>query len=71
MDVVGARSAWCRGLPNGLSAHTSRGYRRQADSATSQLPVAGLDVHAASIPLAVVREDELLDDRTLLSTASW
>jgi hypothetical protein len=42
-----------------------------ADSATSQLPVAGLDVHAASIPLAVVREDELLDDRTLLSTASW
>src|SRR5450756_600223 len=27
MDVVGACGVWCRGLPNGLSAHTSRRYR--------------------------------------------
>jgi transposase len=35
------------------------------DSTTTHLPVAGLDVHAASIRLAVVREAELLDERTL------
>jgi hypothetical protein len=27
MDVVGTRRVWYRGLPNGLSAHTSRRYR--------------------------------------------
>jgi transposase len=36
-----------------------------SDDTTTHLPVAGLDVHAASIRLAVVREDELLDERTL------
>ena len=57
MDVVGARSVWYRGLPNGLSAHTRLGGTdHMADSTTTHLPVAGLDVHAASIRLAVVRE---------------
>ena len=36
-----------------------------SDDTATHLPVAGLDVHAASIRLAVVREDELLDERTL------
>ena len=36
-----------------------------SDDTTTHLPVAGLDVHAASIRLAVVRADELLDERTL------
>jgi len=36
-----------------------------SDSTTTRLPVAGLDAHAASIRLAEVREDELLDKRTL------
>jgi hypothetical protein len=36
-----------------------------SDHTATRLPVAGLDVHAASIRLAVVREDELLDERTL------
>ena len=41
------------------------GTDHMADSTTTQLPLAGLDVHTASIRLAVVREDELLDWRTL------
>ena len=36
-----------------------------SDDTTTHLPVAGLDVHAASIRLAVVLKDELLDERTL------
>jgi transposase len=35
------------------------------DDTATHLPVAGLDVHAASIRLAVVRKDELLDERTV------
>jgi transposase len=36
-----------------------------SDSTATLLPVAGLDVHAASIRLAAVCRDELLDERTL------
>ena len=36
-----------------------------SDDTITHLPVAGLDVHAVSIRLAVVREDDLLDGRTL------
>jgi len=36
-----------------------------SDDTATHLPVAGLDVHAASIRLAVVLRDELLDERTL------
>ena len=36
-----------------------------SDSTTTLLPVAGLDVHPASIRLAAVCQDELLDERTL------
>ncbi|GEM_PF-6777139 len=36
-----------------------------SDDTTTHLPVAGLDVHAASIRLAVVLRDEPLDERTL------
>src|SRR5450756_2859528 len=41
------------------------GTDHMSDHTTTRLPVAGLDVHAASIRLAVVRADELLDERTL------
>src|SRR5450756_1170495 len=41
------------------------GTDHMSDHTATHLPVAGLDVHAASIRLAVVRENELLDERTL------